>query len=356
MLCIALNNRASSATTDETQSQWHESRWNYATPRSRDGVRAPSAQFATPQFATPSTPDAASLKHRIEQLLSAAIGFVDHPAFRREGLGLPAELQSALAAPCLAGHVSGRPEPGSHSAPCADRQGAPALLSKQQEQFLFCRMNYLKFRATTVLEQLNPANPSLRLVDAVERLLDEALEIRNRVLRANLRLVVFVANNFSGGRESLPELVSHGTLALIRAVEKFDFALGNRFSTYATRAIRNGLIRALQTDRIHRRHHLTGYQENLDRLSDDGGNAAVPEAASLKKYQYLCELLQQLSDREREIVMGRFALTGDGKKRTLAEIAETLRLSKERVRQISDRALSKLRAFAQTRPLELIEG
>lgn len=291
----------------------------------------------------------------MEQLRSTAPAFVDHPAFRREGLGLTAELQSALAAPCPPGAASDHPQPKANTPIRADRTNATPLLSKEQERFLFCRMNYLKFRASTALEQLDAKSPSPRLLDDIERLRAEALEIRNALLRANLRLVVFVARNFTDRRESLPELVSHGTLALIRAVEKFDFALGNRFSTYATRAIRNALIRALQTDRNHRQHHLTGYQENLARLSDNDAEASLPETAARKKYQYLSELLRQLSDREREIVMGRFALTRDGKKRTLAEIAEELRLSKERVRQISDRALTKLRVFAQSQPLEWIE-
>jgi RNA polymerase primary sigma factor len=296
----------------------------------------------------------ASLQERAQRLRSQDLPFMDHPAFHREGLGLPAELQPALDGSCAA-KAPNRASSASGASAAVAGLGETPLLSKQQEAFLFCRMNYLKFRAVRVAGQLDAEDPSPRLVEQVERFLSEALEIRNQLVRANLRLIVFVAKDFADRHNTLPELVSDGTIALMRAVEKFDFARGNRFSTYATWAIRNHFIRLLETNRKHRQRHLSGYQEKLDFSCQEDDVLPHANAAAVEKYEYVEELLEHLNDRERVVITGRFALTVDGKKRTLEEIGETLGISKERVRQISERALEKLRDLAQMQPPELLD-
>jgi RNA polymerase primary sigma factor len=298
--------------------------------------------------------EATLLQERARHLRSRDIQFMDHPAFHREGLGLPSELQPALDGSGAAQALD------SASSACGTSTGIAGLgetplLSKQREAFLFCRMNYLKFRAVNLAGQLHIENPNPRLVEQVERFLREALEIRNHLVRANLRLFVFVAKDFVDRHSTLPELVSDGSIALMRAVEKFDFARGNRFSTYTTWAIRNHFIRFLETNRKHRQRHLSGYQEHLDLSRPEDGTSSHAGSSMLEKYEYVEELLEHLNERERVVITGRFALTVDGKKRTLEEIGETLGISKERVRQISERALEKLRDLAEMRPPELLD-
>ena len=104
-------------------------------------------------------------------------------------------------------------------------------------------MNYLKSRANRLREQLDPHRPNPADLDEIERLLSEAAEVKNQVVEMNLRLVVSIARTRVGPGYDLHECVSDGNLALIKAVDGFDFARGNKFSTYATLAIRRDLGR-----------------------------------------------------------------------------------------------------------------
>ena len=98
-------------------------------------------------------------------------------------------------------------------------------------------MNWLKFKAATIRGRLDPRRASLRQIEQVEGLLAEAETVKAILITSNLRLVVSIAKKFIDASWAFDELVSEGNLALMRSVEKFNFALGNRFSTYATYAI-----------------------------------------------------------------------------------------------------------------------
>ncbi len=116
-------------------------------------------------------------------------------------------------------------------------------LSRDQEAHLFRTMNYLKNRANRLREQLDPHRPNAADLDEIERLLAEAVEVKSRVVEMNLRLVVSIARTRVGPGYDLHECVSDGSLALVKAVDGFDFARGYKFSTYATLAIRRELGR-----------------------------------------------------------------------------------------------------------------
>ena len=89
-------------------------------------------------------------------------------------------------------------------------------------------------------------------MDHIEELYDEAVATKNQIIRANLRLVVSIAKRHVGPAENFFELVSDGNMSLIRAVEKFDFARGNKFSTYASWAIMKNFARTIPDEN---RHH-----------------------------------------------------------------------------------------------------
>ncbi len=111
------------------------------------------------------------------------------------------------------------------------------LLNREQEGWLFRKYNFLKYRACKLRDQLDIERPSTRLMDQIEKLYDQIVEIKNRLVRANLRLVVSIAKKRVSVNDSFFDLVSDGNMSLIRAVEKFDYARGNKFSTYASWAI-----------------------------------------------------------------------------------------------------------------------
>ena len=100
-------------------------------------------------------------------------------------------------------------------------------------------MNCLKHLAEQARSRLGPGRPRRRDVEEFERLRIEMAEVRHQIIRANLRLVTSIARRFAGRLGDLAELISIGNLALIRAVDRFDFAQGHKFSTYATWAIWN---------------------------------------------------------------------------------------------------------------------
>ncbi len=117
------------------------------------------------------------------------------------------------------------------------------LLSREQEQHLFRKFNYLKYRASRLREQLDPAHAKSSVMDEIEQLYDQAVSTKNLIVRANLRLVVSIAKRHVGQGDNFFELVSDGNMSLIRAVEKFDYARGNKFSTYASWAIMKNFAR-----------------------------------------------------------------------------------------------------------------
>jgi RNA polymerase primary sigma factor len=126
------------------------------------------------------------------------------------------------------------------------------LLSREQERYLFRKMNYLKYRAHQLRETLDPGHCDAVTLDAIERLQEEALSVKNQIIRANLRLVVSFARRFVGPSNNLFELVTEGNMSLIRAVEKFDAGRGFKFSTYASWAIMRNFSRLIPEERNRR--------------------------------------------------------------------------------------------------------
>ncbi len=98
------------------------------------------------------------------------------------------------------------------------------LLSRTQEAHLFRKMNFIKYKASTLREGLNPSQPRSSVMDEIDALYEESVATKNQIVRANLRLVVSIAKRHVGPVENFFELVSDGNVSLMRAVEKFDFA------------------------------------------------------------------------------------------------------------------------------------
>ncbi len=123
---------------------------------------------------------------------------------------------------------------------------------------MFCRMNYLKYRANLLRVTLNAQRPSEPKLLRIERLLREATRLRNEIVHANVRLVVSIVKQFADERNSFDDLLSEGINCLIKAVDKFDFDRGFRFSTYATRAVRREVFRLVQKQYRERVRFTTG--------------------------------------------------------------------------------------------------
>lgn len=229
------------------------------------------------------------------------------------------------------------------------------LLTRDQEAHLFRKMNYLKYKAARLRDELDLKRPRVRLMDRIESLYSEVVATKNQIIRANLRLVVSIAKRHVQQNGTLFELISDGNISLIRAVEKFDFALGNKFSTYATWAIMKNFARSIPHERVQLDRFRTGHEELFGGTSDERTDALELETAQAKREAEVEKILRHLDRRERAIVARRFGLDRDVEPLTLKEIGQEMGVSKERIRQIESRALAKLRQAAQEEKVQLPE-
>ena len=145
------------------------------------------------------------------------------------------------------------------------------LLTREQEVHLFRKMNYLKYKANALRGELDLDRPKSGSMDRIEILHEEALAIKNQIIRANLRLVVSIAKRYVGQAGDFFEVVSDGNMSLIKAVEKFDFSRGNRFSTYATWAIMKNFARTISAVFRHRDRFRTSHSETFSITEDPRG-------------------------------------------------------------------------------------
>jgi RNA polymerase primary sigma factor len=254
--------------------------------------------------------------------------------------------------------------------------------------------------------QLLTAAQEVELAKRIER---GDMEAKERMIQSNLRLVVSIAKNYRNQGLPFLDLIQEGTLGLIRAVEKFDWRRGFKFSTYATWWIRQAVARALadkartirmpvhiveRLQKINRADRLLwtqlGREPSLDEIADEAsltvqqvlevraaarastsldapvgdgedavfgdfvsGDEPLPEeAVELHlRSEALRRALAALPQREREVVVMRYGLTG-AEPQTLEEIGRRLGLTRERVRQIE---LESLRRLAGLREMESVD-
>jgi len=282
------------------------------------------------------------------------------------------------------------------------RIGKVPLLSAQQEVDLAKRIEgglYASERLRRFVEE------GAKLTSAMRRDLDwvsrDGERARTQLLEANLRLVVSIAKRYTGRGLAFLDLIQEGNLGLMRAVEKFDYARGFKFSTYATWWIRQAISRAMADqsrtirvpvhmvevinqlgrmrrellDRLGREatlaelavemnmtparveevQQLARTPVSLDQAVGEDGNSELgdfihdPEAvvaldvvAVGQLRDQLQQVLLTLTEREAGVVRLRFGLV-DGRPRTLDEIGEVYGVTRERIRQIESKTMSKLR-------------
>jgi RNA polymerase sigma factor (sigma-70 family) len=217
------------------------------------------------------------------------------------------------------------------------------LLNKEQEQHLFRKMNFLKHKAARLREGLDPTRARIQDLKQIEELQEEAADIKELLIGCNMRLVASIAKRHSGQTDNYFELLSDGNMSLLRAVEKFDFGRGNKFSTYASWAIMKNFARSIPEEKHRRERYLTGHEELFELAPDNRTDEQECLASAEQAANRVNRLLEYLDPRERQIIRMRAGLDSGTKAMTLEEIGQELGITKERVRQLNVRIMKKLR-------------
>jgi RNA polymerase primary sigma factor len=286
--------------------------------------------------------------------------------------------------------------------------GKVALLNAEQEVELAMRIEAGLF-AEEKMSQLTTAQKTTKLARELHEIAKDGQRAKNHLLGANLRLVVSLAKRYTGRGMQFLDLIQEGNLGLIRAVEKFDYTKGFKFSTYATWWIRQAITRAMadQARTIRIPVHMVEVINKLARVQrqmlQDLGREPTPEelareldmtpekVVEVQKYgrepislhtplgedgdsefgdliedteavvpadavgftmlqRQLEMLLDSLSEREAGVIRMRFGL-GDGMPKTLDQIGDTFGVTRERIRQIESKTMAKLRHPSRSQAL-----
>jgi RNA polymerase primary sigma factor/RNA polymerase sigma factor len=190
-------------------------------------------------------------------------------------------------------------------------------------------------------------------MDQIERLHEELVGVKNEIISANLRLVVSIAKRHVGPVENFFELVSDGNMSLIRAAEKFDYARGNKFSTYASWAIMKNFARTIPDEHRRRDRYRTSSAEMFNATEDVRSDQYEQESAQNQRESQVGKILERLDQREQQIIISRFGLHRGDEPLTLKEVGAELGVTKERIRQLEARALNKLRKAAHEEKIDI---
>ncbi len=345
------------------------------------------------------------------QLIAGAVELVDEEEDDKPAVALP---QGALVlsstddddAPIISTTIT-----GATADPVKDylkQIGKVALLNAEQEVSLALRIEAGLF-AEEKLSGMTASQKTTKLSRELHEIAKDGQRAKNHLLGANLRLVVSLAKRYTGRGMQFLDLIQEGNLGLIRAVEKFDYTKGFKFSTYATWWIRQAITRAMadQARTIRIPVHMVEVINKLARVQrqmlQDLGREPTPEelareldmtpekVVEVQKYgrepislhtplgedgdsefgdliedteavvpadavgftmlqRQLEGLLESLSEREAGVIKMRFGL-GDGMPKTLDQIGDTFGVTRERIRQIESKTMAKLRHPSRSQAL-----
>lgn len=226
------------------------------------------------------------------------------------------------------------------------------LLTREQEYHLFRKMNYFKYRAKKLMAGLNPRRCSDRRLDKIESLLEEANKIRNQIGNSNFRLATQLLRKQSSfyREHSLTDgLLSDAYFDVLKAIDYFNFELGNKFSTYCTWVLRKNFSRDLKNQAKYQERFTTGMEESLNDIKDDGDG--YQEEITYNNNRTLVDKLLQIlaesdcnGDVQRQVyaIEEWFGLHGKDH-RTLDAISQDMDVTKERVRQLKEKGLQVIR-------------
>lgn len=284
-----------------------------------------------------------ALREQAEQLLVESYDYMDSPQFHRRNIEKELFADPDPQLPITSWYQPTRED-------SVEGVGkVPQLMNAAEERLMFLRFNYAKVKLTQLQRQIKREGLTK---DSAEAFVDwhrRAEHFREYLVRTNLALVLAMAKRTRLGDVDFAEIVSEGNMALMRAVDKFSVDRGFKFSTYACRAILKAFSRTAMKASRYRQRFPVEFEPDLEKSDwQDKRRDQVEEDCIDELRAIVDRNLADLSSVEQTVIRRRFNWEQrDDAPLTLEEVGQIIGVTKERVRQIQNKALAKIRTVME---------
>ena len=285
------------------------------------------------------------LRQNVEAIMNESYAFMDSPMFAQkdaEKVLFNFEQEPALP-------VTSWYQPTRDEALDVAMQGAPQLMKADEERVMFLRFNFCKRRLMNLQRLIKKSGLTRKRAEELVEWHRRFEHFREYLVRTNLALVLAMAKRTRLGEIDFAEVVSEGNMALIRAVDKFNIERGFKFSTYACRAILKAFSRTALKSNRHKTRFPVEFEPDMERSDwQDRRRDAVEEDCIDELKAIVSRNLAELSDVEATVIRRRFNWEQESDSPlTLEEVGQIIGVTKERVRQIQNKALLKIRTVLE---------
>src|SRR5215213_2951944 len=285
-----------------------------------------------------------AMRARVEALLAENYAFMDSPTLKQRGIEkqlFDFEVEPQL--PLTSWYQPTREE-------IADQlKGTPQLMKGPEEKLMFLRFNFAKRKLQKLQAKAKREGLSKELAEELIEWHRRFEHFREYLVRTNLALVLAMAKRTRLGDVDFSEIVSEGNMALMRAVDKFNVDKGFKFSTYACRAILKAFSRTAMKHSRHKTRFPVEFEPEMEKSDwNDKKRDIVEEDCIDELKQIVDRNLADLSDTEQTVIRRRFNWQQqDESPLTLEEVGQIIGVTKERVRQIQNKALLKIKSVME---------
>jgi RNA polymerase primary sigma factor len=282
-----------------------------------------------------------TVRQKVELLLEESYAFMDSPIFKQRDIEkqlFDFEVEPQL--PLTAWYQPTRDEAVDEAI-----AGAPQLMKAAEERIMFLRFNYAKLRLTRLQKLIKKDGLTKERANQFMEWHRRFEHFREYLVRTNLALVLAMAKRTRLGDVDFAEVVSEGNMALIRAVDKFNVDRGFKFSTYACRAILKAFSRTALKSSRHKSRFPVEFEPDMEKSDwQDRRRDQVEEDCIDELKAIVDRNLADLSNVEETVIRRRFNWQQQEEHPlTLEEVGQIIGVTKERVRQIQNKALAKIR-------------
>ncbi len=292
-----------------------------------------------------SSPIPRVLRLRVEPLLLESYDYMDSEHFKSKGIEkmlFDFEVEPALPLTSWYQPTRDEVEPAANAA-------SPQLMKGDEERLMFLRFNFCKRKLTKLQAKIKREGLTRQTAQDFLEWHRRFEHFREYLVRTNLALVLAMAKRTRLGDVDFAEIVSEGNMALLRAVDKFNVDRGFKFSTYSCRAILKAFSRTAMKSSRHRMRFPVEFEPDLEKSdwADQKRNQVEDDCVDELK-QIVDRNLADLSDTEQTVIRRRFNWQQrDESTLTLEEVGRIIGVTKERVRQIQNKALAKIRVVME---------